>query len=90
MRCVWCEEESAKETTSTVYWELPDGTKAIEITDTPTIECTECGMMYQDDQLIEELEDHLVLINIKNVPNCISYKALMAEPKLLKRNYFRF
>ncbi|MDV2683663.1 YokU family protein [Alkalihalophilus lindianensis] len=90
MQCQWCEEESARISQSTVYWELPDGTRAIEITETPTITCDICGMLYQEESLIDELEDHLMLINTKTLPKCMTYQALMAEPKLLKRNYFRF
>lgn len=31
MNCMWCDSTEAKESLNTVYWELPDGTKAIEI-----------------------------------------------------------
>ncbi|WP_420469362.1 YokU family protein, partial [Bacillus licheniformis] len=38
-KCEWCNEEKAAAARTAVYWELPDGTKAIEITDTPAVEC---------------------------------------------------
>ncbi|WP_100372866.1 YokU family protein [Bacillus sp. FJAT-45037] len=90
MQCMWCEGESATKIKATVYWELPDGSRAIEITDTPAIECQICRMVYQEESLIEEIEDHLMLINTKKIPNLITFDELMAEPKLLKRNYFKF
>ncbi len=34
MNCMWCDSTEAKESLNTVYWELPDGTKAIEIQET--------------------------------------------------------
>ncbi len=32
--CEWCGELEAVPGRNTVYWELPDGTRAIELTDT--------------------------------------------------------
>ncbi|WP_409288207.1 YokU family protein [Peribacillus sp. SCS-37] len=90
MICIWCNLEGASETRSSVFWELPDGTKAIEITGTPTIECSGCGMKYQTDSLTMEIEDQLFLIDTKTLPKVIDYKELMERPRLLKRNYFNF
>lgn len=53
MNCMWCDSTEAKESLNTVYWELPDGTKAIEIQETPCISCSSCGMDYQSDRAIE-------------------------------------
>ncbi len=36
MNCMWCDSTEA-ESLNTVYWELPDGTKAIEIQETPCV-----------------------------------------------------
>jgi uncharacterized YokU family protein len=90
MKCEWCEAENATELTCTVYWELPDGTRAIEITDTPGMKCSACGMEYQTEKTIEELEDQLLLIDTKKIGKIITYQSLMAQPRLLKRNYFKF
>jgi uncharacterized YokU family protein len=90
MNCEWCEELEAEQVTCTVYWELPDGTRAIEITNTPGIKCNACGMEYQTEEIINELEDHLLLIDTTKIGKSIAYNQLMAEPKRLKRNYFRF
>ncbi|WP_458415094.1 YokU family protein [Schinkia sp. CFF1] len=89
MNCEWCEAPSAQETTCTVFWELPDGSRAIEITNTPGITCNSCGMEYQSEKIIEEIEDQLILIDTKQIGKIITYDALMAIPRLLKRNYFR-
>ncbi|GAE36947.1 YokU family protein [Halalkalibacter akibai] len=90
MRCEWCEENKARAISCTVYWELPDGSRAIEITDAPGFVCDSCGMEYQEEQLINDIEDQLLLINVKLVEKSITFKELMAKPKTLKRNYFRF
>ncbi len=90
MKCEWCHAEGAVEVTSTVYWELPDGTRAIEITDTPGVHCSTCGMEYQIGKVIEELEDQLLLIDTKKLENTVVYDVLMSQPRLLKKNYFKF
>ncbi|PLT30567.1 YokU family protein [Peribacillus deserti] len=90
MRCVWCESDGAEMRTAAVYWELPDGTRTIEIKETPTIACDECGMNYQSDELVTEIEDQLFLIDTKTLPQVMSFSELMAQPRLLKRNYFKF
>jgi uncharacterized YokU family protein len=85
--CEWCGRE-AKKGENTVYWELPDGTRAIQITETPAVVCEECKMVYQTDEITKEIEDQLYLIDTKKIGKCISYQELMALPRLLKRNYF--
>ncbi|WP_102349173.1 YokU family protein [Bacillus sp. Marseille-P3661] len=90
MNCEWCLEPHAKELRMTVYWELPDGTRAIEIHGTPGIKCTSCGMEYQKESVIEQLEDQLLLIDTSKIGKSISFNQLMDQPKLLKRNYFKF
>ncbi|MCS0543496.1 YokU family protein [Aeromonas veronii] len=90
LNCMWCDSEKAKEATNSVFWELPDGTRAIEITDTPSVKCDECGMEYQEETIINEIEDQLMLIDTKKLLKTISYKELMEIPRFLKHNYFRF
>lgn len=89
MKCLWCEKDAAIETKSTVFWELPDGTQSLEIRETPTIYCSQCQMEYLTDEMTEELEDHLLLINTKQLPGSIYFEKLMEIPRLLKRNYFK-
>lgn len=90
LKCMWCDSQNAKEVTNSVYWELPDGTRAIEITDTPSVECGDCGMEYQEENIINEIEDQLMLINTKKLAKTVQYKELMEIPRFLKHNYFRF
>jgi uncharacterized YokU family protein len=87
--CEWCGQEAEKGE-NTVYWELPDGTRAIQITETPAVVCGECKMVYQTDEVTKEIEDQLFLIDTKKIGTSISYKELMSLPRLLKRNYFDF
>lgn len=89
-KCEWCESENIQAGNERVYWELPDGRRAITITETPSIHCFTCTMDYQGESTIKEIENQLLLINTDLLPDTISYKDLMAQPRLLKRNYFDF
>jgi uncharacterized YokU family protein len=90
LQCLWCENNSASRVKSTGYWELPDGSRAIEIQDIPSVICLSCGMEYQEDQIVEEIEEQLLLINTKKLPKTLTYQELMQQPKQLKKNYFDF
>jgi uncharacterized YokU family protein len=87
MQCLWCEDNSASKNEATGYWELPDGTRAIEIKQIPSVICSNCGMEYQEEQ---EIEEQLLLINTKKLAKIVTYKQLMEAPRLLKKNYFDF
>jgi uncharacterized YokU family protein len=87
--CEWCGGK-ANTGEGTVYWELPDGSRAIEITATPALICKECDMVYQTGKVTKEIEDQLFLVNTKLIGYTISFMELMELPRLLKRNYFDF
>jgi uncharacterized YokU family protein len=89
IHCEWCGGKSYKGE-GTVYWELPDGSRVIEITAIPAVICKECEMVYQTDSVIKEIEDQLFLVDTKVIGNSISYMELMDLPRLLKKNYFDF
>jgi uncharacterized YokU family protein len=88
--CEWCDGTNILGTTDSVYWELPDGTRAIEITETPTFSCPDCTIIYQSEQIVKEIENQLFLIDCKNIGKTISYPELLKLPRLLKKNYFDF
>ncbi|WP_144479860.1 YokU family protein [Cytobacillus oceanisediminis] len=88
--CEWCSSENIKAVTDKVYWELPDGTKAIQIDDTPAVHCLDCQMTYQTELITKEIEDQLFLIDTKKLSKVITFEVLMEQPRLLKRNYFDF
>jgi uncharacterized YokU family protein len=90
MKCEWCDSEKVILSSDSVYWELPDGTRAIEIKETPTIICQECQINYQSYSLVKEIEDQLLLIDSKKLSKSITYEELMKIPRLLKKNYFDF
>jgi len=90
MTCEWCQSNNVQDTMNTVYWELPDGSRTVEIFDTPSVKCIDCGMEYQTEALVQEIEDHLFLINTKNLERKLSYADLMSVEKILKKNYFKF
>jgi uncharacterized YokU family protein len=88
--CEWCDSTQVDLEYKPVYWELPDGTRAIEIVETPTVKCNACQMSYQNEKITKEIENQLFLIDTKQLGKKISYSELMQIPKLLKRNYFDF
>lgn len=88
--CEWCGSSAIERATVNVYWELPDGTSAIEIAETPAIKCSSCSMIYQSEQTTKEIEDQLFLIDTKQLAKMIKYEELMKLPRLLKKNYFDF
>ena len=91
MNCAWCKSEKVVVSLDTVYWELPDGTRAIEIKETPTIICQHCQMNYQTDLVVKEIENQLLLIDTNQIhSNSITYEELMKIPRFLKKNYFDF
>ncbi|ANB61806.1 YokU family protein [Anoxybacteroides amylolyticum] len=89
MICLWCGSNEGAETKQTVYWELPDGLRAIEITCTPSVSCHACGMIYQEEEIVTTIEDQLFLIDTIHLAKSITYDELMSQPRRLKRNYFR-
>jgi uncharacterized YokU family protein len=89
IHCDWCGGKATKGE-GKVYWELPDGSRAIEITATPAVICKECNMVYQTDEVTKVIENQLFLVDTKVIGYTISYKELMEMPRLLKRNYFDF
>ncbi|EIJ78541.1 hypothetical protein PB1_13324 [Bacillus methanolicus PB1] len=88
--CLWCNSNKISRDTTKVYWELPDGTKAIEISETPSIFCHNCHMVYQSEDIVKEIENQLFIINTRLLGKTVTYQELMNMPKLLKRNYFDF
>ncbi|WP_285766040.1 YokU family protein [Peribacillus sp. SI8-4] len=88
--CPWCEEGRLKAIKATVYWELPDGTRAIEITETPSSHCELCDALFQSDEIVKEIEDQLFLIDSKQLEKQTKFSELMGMKRLLKRNYFDF
>ncbi len=47
-------------------------------------------MVYQNEDIIKEIEDQLFLVDTKKIGSSISFKELLELPRLLKRNYFDF
>ncbi|WP_235822138.1 YokU family protein [Gottfriedia luciferensis] len=90
LKCDWCGEEDAKETNTVVHWELPDGSRAITITNVPSFHCDKCNFTYQKEEVVKSIEDQLFLISTGLLPVSVSFEELMKQPRLLKRNYFDF
>ncbi|MRX72888.1 YokU family protein [Bacillus lacus] len=90
IKCDWCFSPQAEQGKNTVYWELPDGSRAIEIINSPCVICRKCGMTYQEENIIEQIEEQLLLINTSLLEKSITFSELMKQPRLLKRNYFKF
>ncbi|MBH9968693.1 uncharacterized protein, YokU family [[Bacillus] enclensis] len=90
IRCEWCGEAEVAKEKGNVYWELPDGTRAITIEQVPVLNCKKCGMEYQEEHVINEIEDQLMLIDTKKLTDRLTYEELLKIPRFLKKNYFRF
>ena len=65
--CQWCEQPNAVQIEDTVYWELPDGTKAIEIREVPSFHCGHCGARYQSDETVKEIERQSAYLSRKEI-----------------------
>src|SRR5699024_6444141 len=87
MECLWCESEDILLSKENAYWELPAGNRAIEFSKIPSVECKSCGMIYQNDSIIEAIEEQLLLIDNNKLESNISYESVMDEPRLLKKKY---
>jgi len=90
LKCDWCQEHNVEELKSVVHWELPDGSRAITITNVPSFYCEQCKFTYQKEDLVKTIEDQLLLISTELLPVSVSFDELMKQPRLLKRNYFDF
>ncbi|MBU8908019.1 YokU family protein [Desertibacillus haloalkaliphilus] len=90
IRCEWCGADEARKTDKVAYWELHDGLRAVEIRDIPSIHCSNCEMHYLTEDTIDQIEDQLMLIDIKKLANTFTYQELMDQPRLLAKNYFKF
>ena len=88
--CPWCETGKLSSIKGTVYWELPDGTRAVEITETPSSHCENCNALFQRDEVVKEIEDQLFLIDTKHLEKQTTYEQLLKMKRMLKRNYFDF
>lgn len=88
--CPWCEKGKLATVNGTVYWELPDGTRAVEITETPSSHCESCDALFQSDEIVKGIENQLFLIDSKQLEKQTTYSELMNMKRLLKRNYFDF
>ncbi|MDP4083574.1 MAG: YokU family protein [Bacillota bacterium] len=88
--CEWCGSQNIHLSIGRVFWEMPDGTRAIEITETPTLFCHDCKMVYQEEKMVKDIENQLFLIDTKQIGNKISFHDLMNKPRILKKNYFDF
>ena len=88
--CPWCEVGELSSVTDTVFWELPDGTRAVEITETPSFYCDNCRALFQSDEIVKEIEDQLFLIDTKKLFNKTTFEDLLKMKRLLKKNYFDF
>ena len=88
MICVWCDSDKAVISPESAFWEMPDGRSAAEIKDVPSVKCSDCGMIYVEEELIGKIEEQMMLINTLKLPKVFTFDELMEQPRLLKKNYF--
>lgn len=82
MKCVWCDNNQAKETTKDCQWIEPGGVEVIMVTDIPAIECPQCRDIYLDDDINEEIEVCLNTTDLNALGSRFSYSQLMQAPKM--------
>ncbi|KUP06477.1 hypothetical protein Q75_08075 [Bacillus coahuilensis p1.1.43] len=89
-KCEWCKRGPLDDIFETVFWELPDGSGAIEINLVPSTYCPYCSMKQLEEATTNEIEDQLLLIDREKLSSPLSFEELMSIPRFLKKNYFRF
>jgi uncharacterized YokU family protein len=82
--CPWCEVGVLTSVKDTVYWELPDGTRAVEIAETPSFYCDNCRALFQSDEIVKEIEDQLFYIDTKKLGDKTTFNKLLKMKRLLK------
>ncbi|WP_047154874.1 YokU family protein [Aneurinibacillus tyrosinisolvens] len=82
MKCMWCENDEAKEGLQNCYWITPDGRLTVEILDIPSIDCPHCHDKYVSDEDTQKIEDALYLHDISGLGKTFTYKQLMEAPRI--------
>ena len=81
MVCLWCKEETARETTKDCYWVLPDGAITVEIRQVPALECDDCGI-YLEDDMNEKVEAKIYTSDLTTYPQSFTYEELLKAPAM--------
>lgn len=89
MECLWCGEDGGISGLATVYSELPDGSRRIELKSVPSVKCSLCGAEYQEEDVAEKIETQLLLVESKYLPLSVEYEDFLKLPRCLKRNYLK-
>ncbi|MEW9669315.1 YokU family protein [Ammoniphilus sp. 3BR4] len=82
MKCVWCDNDQAKETIKDCQWIEPGGVDVIMVTDVPAIDCPQCRDVYLDDEKNEEIEVLLNTTDLSVLGSRFSYSQLVKAPKM--------
>lgn len=80
MKCLWCEAEGAVEAHADCPWVMPDGRSAVRVKEVPSFHCPNCGITYQDDDIIEKVEKNLLLADLSGLSQEFTYEQLINAP----------
>ncbi|WP_202080903.1 YokU family protein [Caldalkalibacillus salinus] len=81
MRCVWCEQDSAKKTVKDCTWIDPTGKEVLTVKEVPAIDCPTCQDVYVEDEVNEEVEAALHSVELDKIGLTFTYSTLMNAPR---------
>jgi uncharacterized YokU family protein len=82
LKCVWCDNAQAMETTKNCQWIEPGGSGVITVNAIPAIECPQCHDVYLVDDIYAEVEAAINTVDLSVLGDSFSYEALMKAPRL--------
>jgi uncharacterized YokU family protein len=82
MKCVWCDQEGAKETVKDCTWIEPEGKDMIVVTEVPAVDCPTCKDIYLEDHKTEEVEEAINSVNLNKLGSKFTYNELMSAPRI--------
>jgi uncharacterized YokU family protein len=82
MKCVWCDQEGAKETVKDCTWIEPEGKEMIMVKDVPAVDCPTCKDIYLEDSKTDEVEEAINSVNLDKLGLNFTYEELMSAPRV--------
>jgi uncharacterized YokU family protein len=82
MKCVWCDQEGAKETVQDFTWIEPEGKEYIVVQEVPAVDCPTCNDVYLEDSMTEEVEEAINSVNLEKMGLTFTYEKLMSAPRV--------
>lgn len=81
MKCIWCDQEGAMETTKDCTWIEPTGRDVIVVQNVPAINCPTCQDIYLADEMTEKVEEALNSVDLVGLGAAFTYEELIHAPR---------